>query len=580
MKTRVLLLSLLTLGLAGAVAAGPLGTTFTYQGILADAGSPVSGVVDLRFTLWDAASGGAQVGTAVAIEDTAVTGGRVTIPLDFGAVFNGNELWLAVEVRDGGSTGAYTLLDPRQALTAAPFAAHALESQTAGSATTAAHATAADSATTAGHATTADSATTATHATTADSATTATHATTADSATTAGSATTASEADTLDGQHGAFYRSWSNLTGKPAGLDDGDDDTLGDLSCNSSEVASWNGSAWVCATGGGASYARTIIVGPVGDAAANGAALFAAASALGGVASETNRYLIVVEPGEYDVTGHNFMLFNWVSLEGAGRNSTKVFAESCGTPIPRVISVGNGELRDLTVENTCDTLTAHVRGIDVGGTLDGARVARVRVILSGSTDYAVGVNSDSNDAFFEDVHVFVNGADHAVGIESWGTDVYLIDSIAEANGTSVGTGFYTYSDAKTVISRGSYSGWGSSTSTGLWAYGASIDASDVHFQGDDLAVTMYGTGGEQSGNFSRCDLHGQLKVNGDGVDDMTVRVRHSRVSDSSNTVYLVPGVGASVRVAGTELDGGPVIGPVVCVAVWDEGTGFYPNTCP
>ncbi len=568
MKTRTLLLSLLTLGLAGAAAAGPLGTTFTYQGILADAGSPASGVVDLRFTLWDAASGGAPVGSAVAIEDTAVIGGRVTIPLDFGAVFNGNELWLAVEVRDGGSTGAYTLLDPRQALTAAPFAAHALESQTAGSATTAAHATAADSATTAGHATTADSATTATHATTADS------------ATTAGSATTASEADTLDGQHGAFYRSWSNLTGKPAGLDDGDDDTLGDLSCNSGEVASWNGSAWVCATGGGASYARTIIVGPVGDAAANGAALFAAASALGGVASETNRYLIVVEPGEYDVTGHNFMLFNWVSLEGAGRNSTKVFAESCGTPIPRVIAVGNGELRDLTVENTCDTLTAHVRGIDVGGTLDGARVARVRVLLLGSTDRSMGMNNDSNDAFFEDVHVVVNGADHAVGIESWGTNVFLIDSIVEANGVSGGIGIYTYSDAKTVISRGSYSGWGSAASIGLWALGASIDASDVHFQGDDQAVTMYGTGGEQSGNFSRCDLHGQLKVNGDGVDDMKVRIRHSGVSGFSNTVYLVPGVRASVRVTGTELDGGPVTGPVVCVAVWDEGTGFYPNTCP
>ena len=155
MKTRALLLSLLTLGLVSAAAAGPLGTTFTYQGILADAGSPVSGVVDFRFTLWDAASGGAQVGAAVAIEDTAVAGGRVIVPLDFGAVFNGNELWLAVEVRDGGSTGAYTLLDPRQALTAAPYASHSLTAGTATSATTADHATSADSATNAANATTA-----------------------------------------------------------------------------------------------------------------------------------------------------------------------------------------------------------------------------------------------------------------------------------------------------------------------------------------------------------------------------------------------------------------------------------------
>ncbi len=557
MKTRALLLSLLTLCLVSAAAAGILGTTFTYQGILADSGSPVSGVVDLRFTLWDAASGGAQVGSAVAIEDTAVMGGRVTVPLDFGAVFNGNELWLAVEVRDGGSTGAYTLLDPRQALTAAPFAAHAIESQTAGSATTA------------GHSTTADSATTAAHATTADSATT---------ATTAGSATTASEADTLDGEHGTYYLSWSNLTGKPVGLDDGDDDTLADLSCASGEVAAWNGSSWACASVGGSAYSRTIVVGPVGDAAANGAALAAAVQSVS-PASAAEAVLFKVEPGEYDVTGFNFMLPNWASLEGSGRLATKVFSEACGSPIARVISVRNGELRDLTVENTCDEVTGDPRGLDVGGILDGARLARIRVLLLGTTDRAVGISSDSNDAFFEDLHVTVDGADQAVGIESWGTNVFLIDSIADANGVSVGTGFYTYSNGKTVISRGSYRGFGSVSAEGLRAYAASIDASDAHFQGDDQAVIMYGSGGDQSGYFNRCDLHGQLMVNGDGVDDMEVTIRHSRIGAFSNTVQLIPGRG-SVRVAGTELSGDAVLGPVECVAVWDEGTGFYPSTCP
>jgi len=145
---------------------------------------------------------------------------------------------------------------------------------------------------------------------------------------------------------------------------------------------------------------------------------------------------------------------------------------------------------------------------------------------------------------------------------------------------SVGTGLYTYSDAKTVISRGSYSGSGSAISVGLQAHGASIDASDAHFQGYDQAVTMYGTGGEQSGDFSRCDLHGQFKVNGDGVDDMSVVVRHSRISHFGGTINLAAVSGTSVRVAGTELSGDPVSGPVECVAVWDEGTGFYPNTCP
>lgn len=534
-KTMIMLL--VSIAVAAVCAADSVGSSFTYQGILVESGTPVDGILDLRFSLWDAETGGTQIGPVSISNDVAVSEGRVTTRVAVGHVMDGQELWLKVEVRESAGSGAFTVLDPRQRLSAAPYAAHSL---TAGTAVSAA---------TAGHATTADS------------------------------AFTADDADTLDGQHGAYYLSWSNLTGVPGGLDDGDDDTLADLSCSAGEVASWNGSAWMCTTGGGAAYVRTIIVGPVGDAAANGAALHAASISVN-PASSDEAVLIKVEPGEYDVTGHNFMARNWVSLEGSGRLSTRIFSESCGSPYTRVIGVGNGEIRDLTVENTCDTVTADPVGLDVGGIYDGARLARLRILLQGSTDNATGLRNDSHDAFFEDLHVVVDGADEAVGIESYGNDVFLIDSIVEANGVSTGTGFYTYSDAKTVISRGSFSGWGSVMSIGLQAIGASIDASDAHFQGDDHAVTMYGSGGDQSGNFSRCDLHGQLRVNGDGVDDMTVRVRHSGISGFSNTIDVNSGVGATARVAGSELDGGPVKGPVTCVAVWDEGPSFYPDTCP
>ena len=123
MKTRVMMLTLFTMAMVGTCAAGVMGSTFTYQGVLTDGGSPVSGDVDLRFSLWDASSGGGQIGSSIVVGDVAVSDGRVTVPLDFGDVFDIYELWLAVEVRDGGSTGAYTLLTPRQELTAAPFAA-------------------------------------------------------------------------------------------------------------------------------------------------------------------------------------------------------------------------------------------------------------------------------------------------------------------------------------------------------------------------------------------------------------------------------------------------------------------------
>ncbi|MBN1582421.1 MAG: hypothetical protein JXA89_17065 [Anaerolineae bacterium] len=40
---------------------------------------------------------------------------------------------------------------------------------------------------------------------------------------------------------------WSGLTNVPSGLNDGDDDSLGELACAGSQVAKWNGTTWICA---------------------------------------------------------------------------------------------------------------------------------------------------------------------------------------------------------------------------------------------------------------------------------------------------------------------------------------------
>lgn len=39
-----------------------VGTAFTYQGRLVDAGNPAAGVYDFQFRLFDAAGGGSQIG--------------------------------------------------------------------------------------------------------------------------------------------------------------------------------------------------------------------------------------------------------------------------------------------------------------------------------------------------------------------------------------------------------------------------------------------------------------------------------------------------------------------------------------
>lgn len=101
-------------------------STFTYQGQLTAGGQPATGQFDLRFALYNAASAGSQIGSAIVVAPTGVTNGLFTVELTFGATaFDGSARWLEIGVRTNGSTAAYATLTPRQALNATPYAVRA-----------------------------------------------------------------------------------------------------------------------------------------------------------------------------------------------------------------------------------------------------------------------------------------------------------------------------------------------------------------------------------------------------------------------------------------------------------------------
>lgn len=100
-----------------------LGTAFTYQGRLNDGNLPANGLYDFQFGLYDADVAGNRIGNLIASDNVTVTGGIFTLPLDFGSgAFNGGARYLEIAVRPGDSTGAYTTLLPRRAITPAPYA--------------------------------------------------------------------------------------------------------------------------------------------------------------------------------------------------------------------------------------------------------------------------------------------------------------------------------------------------------------------------------------------------------------------------------------------------------------------------
>ena len=64
------------LGLMSSFAhAAPLGTAFTYHGQLTDGGAPAIGIYDLRFTIYDLASGGTPVAGPITNSPVGVTNG-------------------------------------------------------------------------------------------------------------------------------------------------------------------------------------------------------------------------------------------------------------------------------------------------------------------------------------------------------------------------------------------------------------------------------------------------------------------------------------------------------------------------
>ncbi len=126
-------------GISGSVAGGwslglsttplvPVGTAFTYQGVLSASGVPINGNANVRFTLSNSATDPTAISTVVPPITRTLTGisnGQVTTTLDFGAAIDTNQArWLNIEVESPPGSGFVTLT-PRQPITPTPQARRA-----------------------------------------------------------------------------------------------------------------------------------------------------------------------------------------------------------------------------------------------------------------------------------------------------------------------------------------------------------------------------------------------------------------------------------------------------------------------
>ena len=111
-------------------------TEFTYQGSLKYGAGLANGNYDFEFALYDAVSGGSQIGSTLTRAGVAVADGNFAVKLDFGANFPGANRFLEISVRQTGG-GAFTLLIPRQQINSTPYSLKAINADNAVNATNA-----------------------------------------------------------------------------------------------------------------------------------------------------------------------------------------------------------------------------------------------------------------------------------------------------------------------------------------------------------------------------------------------------------------------------------------------------------
>lgn len=128
MGIRSAVCGLVLAGVCGGVwAQAPATSVMTYQGELTDGGLPANGPHDFRVNVFDVPVGGAPLSFSNCWDGLDVVDGRFVLTFHPGSVFDGRALYLQIEVRADSTaancgTGAYAVLGPRQAMTAAPLA--------------------------------------------------------------------------------------------------------------------------------------------------------------------------------------------------------------------------------------------------------------------------------------------------------------------------------------------------------------------------------------------------------------------------------------------------------------------------
>ncbi len=344
-----------------------------------------------------------------------------------------------------------------------------------------------------------------------------------------------------------------------------------------------------------ASYIRTIIVPATGNSTADGTVLLSVLDKLLPPPSSSNRWLIKLEPGIYDVGTQPVIMQEYVDIEGSGIESTTI--QGTVAPPPTSLIGGlvegadNTEIRWLTISCESDLASSSCQGMSLVEANPRLTGVRLQVYGTGTGSHR-GIRTFNSHPVLDNVVIEVtarNSTDN-YGIVYGGSsrlDITRSEIVARnALNRNVAILLREFLEAS-QMQDSSATAMGGRFSAGILYV---TYENDQIFSLDDVAVTARGASEESVG----------IGIEGSGSGHQNILIRGGRLSGDTSGIDLLNGnsevhivhsevlgnemaVGAlSVRIGSTWLRGsGSVVAQSAeCAGVYDEDFVFFANQCP
>jgi hypothetical protein len=260
---------------------------------------------------------------------------------------------------------------------------------------------------------------------------------------------------------------------------------------------------------GKATYKKTVVVSPGATQTASGAALLAALASIT-TASSTNRFLLKLEPGTYEIGDTQLVMRDFVDIEGSGPHATTILGTRgsalTGYGAAAVVAGNFTELRDITIHN----VSSLANGAGVAAVSNQSFSLRNVVITSHCSDVAMGLAVLGSVVSLFDTSIYAGqGADaYGIFINNAGTLTIRDSRIAARDVTIDAIALVTYNSGMTLtIENSAFEAAGGSSAWGVAVGGgtASITgtAVTVSTAATRTALSVTGSGTNVTAHHSR-----------------------------------------------------------------------------